>query len=144
MQDFFNPNSNPLNYTTVHQNNLYFNVKNCQVKSFARKNTITANFFYLNEVELNRIDHIKDHGVILDNKILFNLQYNKVLFVVNRQAVSLRGTQKSSKIFVTKYAFRFERFLRSTRCSQPSILQIQTSLLNAMTISSRRSFLFAC
>ena len=55
------------------------NVSKCAVISFLRRNELVDATYTINGVALKRVNHIRDLGVILDSKLDFKRQIDKVV-----------------------------------------------------------------
>lgn len=67
------------------RNHLVLSVNKCQVISYSRKKTPLHFPYVLSGQELERVDQVRDLGIILDDHLSFNLHYNDIICRANRQ-----------------------------------------------------------
>lgn len=60
-------------------NKLNLNTKKCSVITYTRKKEYSSFDYFINNEPLQRVDNIKDLGILLDTKLNFNLHYDSII-----------------------------------------------------------------
>lgn len=89
-------------------NKLFLNVSKCKVLTFTRKCLSLLNKYFLNNVELNRVNLVKDLGVYLDSYLSFSDHYIHI---------QIRGS--SMLRFIMRFCYNFDNrlALKSLHCA---------------------------
>ncbi|KAL1446041.1 hypothetical protein WDU94_012207 [Cyamophila willieti] len=77
-------------------NLMRLNVDKCQVITFHRKHVPHMYDYFINGIEMNRVNQVKDLGVIFDHDLKFNSHYNAV---VNKAFRTLGFLYRNSREF---------------------------------------------
>ena len=85
------------------QNQLILNVNKCQFITYTRKRITTNRAYYLNGVAIDRVDRIRDLGVLCDKKLSFLPHYNYIIARANSTLGFVkRWSKEFSEPFVTR------------------------------------------
>jgi len=84
-------------------NKLYLNVSKCKINSFTRKRLSLVNKYFLNGVELERVNLVKDLSVYLDSSLSFNDHY---IHIQNRASSMLGFIMRSCNNFDNPLALK--------------------------------------
>jgi len=89
-------------------NKLYFNIDTCKIMTYSKKRVTQKYKYYINDIELDRVFHIKDLGICFDPSLSFNDHY---AYVINK-ASSMLG-------FVSRFCSDFNNpvALKTLYCS---------------------------
>lgn len=84
-------------------NKLYLNVSKCKIITFTRKRVSILNKYFLNGIELERVNLIKDLGVYLDSSLSFNDHH---VHIQNRASSMLGFIMRSCNNFDNPLALK--------------------------------------
>lgn len=59
-------------------NDMNLNIDKCKIVRFTRKKELTAVSYSVDDVPLGEVDHIRDLGIIIDNKLRFNIHIDQI------------------------------------------------------------------
>jgi len=85
------------------KNKLYLNVSKCKIITFTRKCVSLINKYFLNGIELERVNQVKDLGVYLDSSLSFNDHH---VHIQNRASSMLGFIMRSCNNFDNPLALK--------------------------------------
>ena len=75
-------------------NDMEFNIKKCKITKIIWKNQPFTSTFYLNNIELEKVDEFRDRGNITDHHIGWNSHVNCVVAKANKMLGFIKRTRK--------------------------------------------------